>query len=262
MVPRYPEFKGQVALVTGSSRGIGHGIALRLGREGMKVVLTGFDAEELAITDDRFARLGIEHVTVPGDLARPEYIDELFQKVEASYGTLDLLVNNAASMGSINPGNMDLEIMQTQFDSNIRGSFLCSYKAVELMRKGHKGGNIISLSSVGGARAHWHSIPYDITKGAIDSLTRALALEVSAEDIRVNAIGPGAIQNRTHAGDDNPEGIPEELPLIPLGRYGIPQDIASMVAFLASPEASYITGQIFYVDGGLLAQLSPREHPI
>jgi NAD(P)-dependent dehydrogenase (short-subunit alcohol dehydrogenase family) len=130
------------------------------------------------------------------------------------------------------------------------------------MRKGHKGGNIISLSSVGGARAHWHSIPYDITKGAIDSLTRALALEVSAEGIRVNAIGPGAIQNRTYAGADNPEGDPAELPLIPLGRYGIPQDIASMVAFLASPEAGYITGQVFYVDGGLLAQLSPREHPI
>ena len=129
------------------------------------------------------------------------------------------------------------------------------------MRKHGHGGNIVSISSVGGLRAHWRGLPYDVTKGAIDAMTRAMALELAAFNIRVNAVAPGPIRIE--------RSLPEHDPLavavaerVPLRRYGWPLEIGAAVAFLASPEASYITGQIIYVDGGSTAQLSPENSPI
>jgi 3-oxoacyl-[acyl-carrier protein] reductase len=118
------------------------------------------------------------------------------------------------------------------------------------------GGNIIHISSVGGLRAHWRGFPYDVTKGAIDSMTRAMAIDLAEYNIRVNAIGPGATRTRRTPSDEHPV-IQEMSGRIPLGRFGLVSEISSVVSFLASSEASYITGQIIYVDGGITAQLSP-----
>jgi NAD(P)-dependent dehydrogenase (short-subunit alcohol dehydrogenase family) len=117
-------------------------------------------------------------------------------------------------------------------------------------------GNIIHISSVGGLRAHWLGFPYDVTKGAIDAMTRAMAIDLAGYNIRVNAIGPGATRTRKIPSGDYPV-IKEVSGRIPLGRFGLVSEVSSVVAFLASPDASYITGQILYVDGGITAQLSP-----
>jgi 3-oxoacyl-[acyl-carrier protein] reductase len=126
------------------------------------------------------------------------------------------------------------------------------------MRERGAGGSIIQISSVGGLRAHWRALPYDMTKGALDAMTRAMANELAQYGIRVNAIGPGAIDTGwvNRAGKAGAEALVERIPLL---RVGNPQDIASSVAFLASDDASYITGQVIYVDGGITMQLSPKN---
>jgi 3-oxoacyl-[acyl-carrier protein] reductase len=259
--PRYPEFKDQVALITGSSRGIGRGIALRLAREGMKLVIHGADAEETQKTTQEFESLGIDVLGVQADFTSEDAIRRLFQQAQDRFGMLHLLVNNAADLRRrpFFHENNDLPLLDHQLAVNIRAPYLCAHLAADMMRPA-KQGNIISISSVGGLRAHANGLPYDVTKGAIDSMTQAMALELAREGIRVNAVAPGAIQT-WKASPDEP-GMKTISERIPLARFGTPLEIGAMVAFLASSDASYITGQIFYVDGGITTQLSPPGHPI
>lgn len=259
---RYPEFKGQVAIITGSSRGIGKGIAQRLALEGMKVVITGLDPTEVAATTNELQASGAEALAVPGDLGRTETINLLFEKTLAAFDTLDLLVNNAANLKRKHFFEVDENLLDQHLSSNIRGPYLCTFRAAEIMRAGAKRGNIINISSVGGLRSHWWGLPYDVTKGALDAMTRTMALELSEFGIRVNAIAPGAIRTGPKPAPDANPALQDVVRRVPLARYGTPQDIASAVAFLASSEASYITGQVIYVDGGLVAQLSPRGQDI
>jgi NAD(P)-dependent dehydrogenase (short-subunit alcohol dehydrogenase family) len=125
---------------------------------------------------------------------------------------------------------------------------------------GH-GGNIIHISSVGGLRAHWRGLPYDVTKGALDAMTRAMALELAAYDIRVNCVAPGATLTEHHPEINHPR-MQEVAARIPLKRFGEGLEIGAAIAFLASDDAAYITGQVVYVDGGITAQLSPPGQPI
>lgn len=258
--PRYPEFRGQVALVTGSSRGIGRGIALRLAREGMNIALHGVDADELDATAQEFQALGIEPLAVCADFTREDEIERLFREIADRFGTLDLLVNNAADLRILPFFGGDLSLLDHQLAVNVRAPYLCAHFAADMMRPAQRG-NIINISSVGGLRAHQPGLPYDVTKGAIDSMTQAMALELAREGIRVNAIAPGAIETHEGLAMDKP-GIREVAERIPLARFGTPLEIGAMVAFLASSDASYITGQIFYVDGGITTQLSPPGQPI
>jgi glucose 1-dehydrogenase len=259
---RYPEFKGQVAVITGSSRGIGKAIALRLALEGMKIVITGLDEAEVAATTGEFREFGAEVLAVPGDLGQTEIVNDLFEQTLAAFGTVDLLVNNAANIKRLHFFEVAEKNLDQQLSSNIRGPYMCSFRAAEIMRDQAKRGNIINISSVGGLRAHWWGLPYDMTKGAIDAMTRAMALELSEYGIRVNAIGPGAIRSGPQFEPGaNPE-IDKLVQRVPMARFGSPLEVASTVAFLASDEAAYITGQVIYVDGGLIAQLNPRGQDI
>ncbi len=258
--PRYPELADRVAVVTGSSRGIGLGIALRLAREGMHVVVNGRTAEAVEGVSAALRALGASVLGVPADVGRTADVDRLFDQTLKAYGRLDLLINNAADLRRGRLFETDETLLDSQLAGNVRGPYLCSYRAGVLMR-GLASGSIINVSSVGGLRAHWQGLPYDMTKGAIDAMTRAMALELAPFGIRVNAIAPGPIYTR--------DGDPGEGPWaaaarerVPLARLGTPLEIGSAVAFLASPEASYITGQIIYVDGGLTAQLTPAGQPI
>ena len=126
------------------------------------------------------------------------------------------------------------------------------------MRKTGSGGNIIHISSVGAIRAHWKGLPYDVTKGAINAMTRAMAIDLAEYNIRVNAIGPGA-RKTYRTGSSGNTAVQEMSNRIPLKRFGLVSEISSVTAFLASQEASYITGQVIYVDGGITAQLSPPK---
>ncbi len=259
---RYPEFKGQVAIITGSNRGIGKGIAVRLALEGMRVVITGMDEAAVALTTRELQELGAEALAVPGDLSQAETINHLFDKTLETFGSVDLLVNNAAVLKRKVFFEVDEKLLDLELATNIRSPYLCALRAAEIMRDQKRGGNIIHISSVGGLRAHWWGLPYDVTKGALDAMTRAMALELSDFGIRVNAIAPGAIRTGPKFSPEANPAIKERVRRVPMNRFGTPLEIGAAVAFLASDEASYITGHVMYVDGGLVAQLYPKGFDI
>ena len=259
--PRYPELSGQVAIVTGSSRGIGKGIAMRLAREGMKVVINGRTPETVEATTAELRGLGADALAVLADVGQTEDINRLFAETLQAFGSVDLLVNNAANLKRVHFFEVDEALLDAQLTDNIRGPYLCATRAAEAMRESGLGGNIIHISSVGGLVAHWRGLPYDVTKGALDAMTRAMALELTEYGIRVNAIAPGATRTERSLAV-NEEKMQAFAQHIPISRLGTPLEIGAAVAFLASPDAAYITGQVIYVDGGLTVQLGTREYPM
>lgn len=257
---RYPELRGQVAIVTGGSRGIGLGIAVRLAREGMRLVLAGLEENEVAESVDALRGEGAEVQPVVGDLGQDSVIDALFEKTLSAYGTLNLLVNNAADLRRVRVADLTPQLIDDQLNVNLRMPMVCSVRAAEIMRPA-RAGNIINLSSVGGLRAQLPGMPYSVTKHAIEGLTRVLAMDLAEYGIRVNGIAPGWTPHRITA-ESHPDYFNHQAAYIPLRTAGRPEDIGAAVAFLASPDASYITGATLMVDGGLSMQLHPPEHPI
>lgn len=253
--PRYRELAGKVAVVTGAARGIGLGVARRMAAEGMAVVAADINGDELNTATVQLRSTGAEVHTFVGDLSVTEEIDRLFAETVARFETIDLLVNNAADLRRRRLLDDHMDVLDVQLATNIRGPYLCSQRAAEIMRA-NGGGSIVHISSVGALRAHHRGLPYDVTKGAINAMTTAMAVDLGEFGIRVNAIGPG-VTSRGDADPSDDESRRTTESRIPLGRSGTAEDIAAMVAFLASPEASYVTGQIIYVDGGITAQLSP-----
>jgi glucose 1-dehydrogenase len=259
--PRYAELKGQVAIVTGSSKGIGKGIAIRLVREGMRVVINARHADEVEKTTQELKDLGADVLPVPADVSKKEDINRLVNETLQAYGTIDLLVNNAASLRRRKFFTVDEAMFDDELAANIKGPWLLSIEAAKIMKeKGH--GSIIHISSVGGLRAHDPGLPYDATKGALDSMTKVMGIELAEFGIRVNGIAPGAIYtDGRRLPLDDPKWKPYAQ-LIPLRRLGMPLEIGAVVAFLASNDASYIIGQMIYVDGGITSQLSPSQYQI
>ena len=252
---RYPDLAGQTAVVTGAAKGIGQSIARRLALEGMRVVAVDMDEETLPAAAAELRELGalVEEVCV--DLAREKSVEALFDTTLRRFGTVDLLVNNAADLQRRDFLDEHQALLDLQLATNVRSPYLCSQRAASVMRR-NGGGSIVMISSVGAERAHQFGLPYDMTKGAINSLARAMAVDLGPCGIRVNAVGPGV--TRTYRWPD--EGAEERsrtMTQIPLRRPGTVDEVASAVAFLASREASYITGQVIYVDGGITSQLSP-----
>ena len=258
---RYPELEGRVAIVTGSSRGIGRGIAMRLAREGMKVVINSRTVAKVEETTEALRAVGAEAIAVPGDVGRTEDVDRLIAETVRAFGTVDLLVNNAAMLTRKHFFEVEDALVDASLAANVRGPYLCAQRAATVMRDDGHGGSIINISSVGGLQAHWRGLPYDVTKGALDAMTRAMALELADYEIRVNGVAPGATRTERTPPPDHPR-IRAVTARIPLRAFGQPLDIGAAVAFLASEDAAYITGQTLYVDGGIIAQLSPRGQDV
>ncbi len=259
ITPRYAGLTGKVAVVTGAAKGIGQSIAARLATEGMRIVAADIDGEALKLTAEGLRASGAIVLEVTGDVSRAADIDALFESALATFGTVDVMVNNAANLRRSRLLDEHDALLEQQLATNVAGPYRCSQKAAAIMRD-MGGGNIVHISSVGAVRAHHRGFPYDVTKGAINAMTRAMAIDLGGYGIRVNAIGPGVTHTyRVDAGArTDPESYRATSERIPLGRFGRPSDIASLVAFLISEEADYITGQVIYVDGGITAQLSPQ----
>jgi NAD(P)-dependent dehydrogenase (short-subunit alcohol dehydrogenase family) len=257
---RYPELNGKVAVVTGGSKGIGKGIAIRLAREGMKVIINSRHLDEAKKTASELHAVGVEALAVAGDIGNNDDIQHLFDETLRAYGRVDLLVNNAANLHRVPFFDVSESMFASELDTNIKGPFLCSYRAAQMMKE-IGGGSIVHISSVGGLRAHYPGLPYDATKGALDAMTGVMGIELIQFGIRVNGIAPGAIYTEHRLPMDHPKLIPYNQ-LIPSNRMGMPLEIGAAVAFLSSDDAAYIVGQTIYVDGGVTAQLSPQQYPI
>ena len=246
--PCYPDLVGKAAIVTGGGTNIGRGIALRLAAEGARVLICGRRTELLDETCDLARQAGGECTRERADLTVDADVTRLFEIAVSRFGTVDVLVQNAAYMFMTEASNVTLEAWDRSFATIARGAFLLADHAYKLMAPKREG-VMIFISTVGALRAHRHGLPYDSAKAAVDGLVRNLAVDYSEVGIRVNAVAPGAIPHTA---------VPAPLPHVPLGRCGTAADIAAAVAFLASRQASYVTGQILYVDGGMTVQLAPR----
>src|SRR5574338_209435 len=246
-------FTDKTVLVTGSGRGIGRAIALRLARSGADVVINyhrnAVPAEETA---DRVRELGRRALVVRANLAKPEDIDALFAQIEEIFGGLDILVSNAASGFNRPALQQKVTGWDWTMDVNARAFLLAAQRAVPLMER-RGGGHMVAVSSPGSTRVMPDYIAVGASKAALESLTRYLAVELAAQNIVVNAVSPGMVQTdalKHFAALNDPQVIERAIAQTPAGRVVTPEDVAELVAFLCSPAAFMIRGQVIVIDGG------------
>ena len=239
-----------VAIVTGSGRGIGRAIALELAAAGAKVVINYAGRSDKAEeTVELIREAGGESLAVQADVSQAEDVDRLIQTTLDHFGKINILVNNAG----ITRDSLLLRMKEADWDAvlatNLKGVFLCT-KAVSKGMLKQRSGVIVNISSVVGLSGNAGQANYAAAKAGVVGFSKSIAKEFAPRGIRVNVVAPGYII--TDMTETLPEGVQSEiLRAIPLGRLGKPEDVAKMVRFLVSPEASYITGQTFCVDGGM-----------
>lgn len=250
------QLENRVAVVTGAARGIGKAIAWRFLQEGAHVVVADIDEDAAAATISSFANRRARFV--PCDVGDGKAVARLIGTAEAEFDGIDILVNNAAVMAVAD----FLDLGEADFDRvlriNLKAAFLTSRAVAPGMirraRAGGRKGAIINISSVNAEMTVPNQVPYSISKAGLNQLTRVLALSLAPHGIRVNAIGPGSIATEMLASViNNKEARARILSRTPMGRVGEPSEIAAIAAFLASDDASYITGQTIYADGGRMA---------
>jgi 3-oxoacyl-[acyl-carrier protein] reductase len=242
---------GKVAVVTGASKGIGAAIAKQLAADGAAVVVnyasskSGADKVVADIT-----KAGGKAVAIQGDVAKKADIEKLFAETKKAFGHVDILVNNAGIYEFAPLEQITEEHFRKQFDLNVLGLLLTTQEAVKHFPS--TGGNVINISSIVSTLAPANGAVYSATKGAVDTITQSLAKELGTRHIRVNAVNPGLVETEgsVTAGFTNGDFHDQYVKNAPLGRIGYPQDIASAVAYFASNESSWVTGQTLIVSGG------------
>jgi 3-oxoacyl-[acyl-carrier protein] reductase len=245
------KLQGKVAVVTGASKGIGASIALHLAAEGAAVVVNYASSREGADrVVQQIAAKGGKAIAVQADVAKPGDVTRLFSETKKAFGRLDVLVNNAGIYQPAPIAEVTPEHFHKHFDLNVLGLLLASQEAAKFF--GDSGGSIVNISSIVSTYSPANLSVYSATKAAVDSITRSLAKELGPRKIRVNSINPGMVETEGFkaAGIHESEMRTQVEAQTPLGRIGLPQDIAPAAVFLASPDASWITGETLYISGG------------
>lgn len=246
-------FDDKVAVVTGAGRGMGRAVARQFARDGARVVVAEVNPEHGVEVAAEIRGAGGTAVAVPVDVSRMADVTRLFDETVKAYGTIDILVNNAG----IAVARPMLDYTEAEWDLqmgvNVRGVFLCSQAAARLMVPRRQGKIVNFASTSAFVSSSKPAVAYDTSKGAVRQMTVSMAAELAPYGINVNAVAPGTtateMTKKTLATE---EGLAWQLARIPMGRVGQPEDIASIVLFLCSPEASYITGHTLVADGGWL----------
>jgi glucose 1-dehydrogenase len=260
---------GKNALITGASSGIGQAIAIRLAEEGCNIAINYRKSSEEAENTEEIALqkacgqidgCGVQSLLIQGDVSKEDDIINMVNTVIDKFGRLDILINNAG----IQMEGPSHEIPTDEFDRilavNLRGAFLCARETLKHFVSHNQPGTIINISSVHEIIPRPSYLTYSISKGGMGNLTKTLALEYANRGIRVNAIAPGAtITPINEAWTEDPEQKSIVESHIPMGRAGTSEEMAAAVAFLASEEAAYITGQTLFIDGGLTLYADFRE---
>ncbi len=244
--------EGKTALVTGAARGIGLAVARALARQGADVAVNDIDDQVTSVAEEICAA-GRRSVAVLGDVSRRSDVEAVFARAWDELGPLDILVNNAGIETIVGL----LELTDDQWtrvtDVNLRGTWLCSQVFARKLLNSNRAGAIVNLGSIQAGLSLPGRTHYAPTKRGVEALTRNLAVELAEHRIRVNCVHPGVIEtDMTRWVTEDPEILEAVLGKIPQGRVGQPEEVASIIAFLASDESSYITGQAIYVDGGMI----------
>jgi 3-oxoacyl-[acyl-carrier protein] reductase len=244
-------FEGQVAIVTGAGRGIGRAIALRLASEGARVACVSRTEENATKTADEINDTRSDAAKAYSvDIADHGTVQTIGARILEDFGRSDILVNNAGVTRDVLAMRMSLEDWDAVINTNLRGAFSFTHAFIRAMTK-QRNGRIINISSVIGLMGNAGQTNYGASKAGLIGFTKSLARELASRNITVNAVAPGFVITDMTAGLS--EKIKDAIhSKIPLGRTGTPEDIAAAVAFLASPEAAYITGQVLCVDGGIV----------
>ncbi|WP_128330915.1 glucose 1-dehydrogenase [Apibacter sp. HY039] len=248
----YKDLKGKVAVITGSSTGLGKAIAQRFGKEGISVIVNYFsdkkDAEDLV---KEIEKSGGKAIAVQGDVGKEEDIKKLSKAAIDTFGDLDIWINNAGHQKKIPTHEMALDDWNSVISTNLTGVFLGSREAIRYFLEKNKKGIIINMSSVHERIPKPHFVHYSASKGGVKMLTETLALEYAQKGIRVNCIAPGAIYTPINADFKDPKIVEEVEETIPLGYVGKPEDISNVAVWLCSSQAEYITGTSIFADGGM-----------
>ncbi|WP_036485973.1 glucose 1-dehydrogenase [Myxosarcina sp. GI1] len=251
--------KGKNVLVTGATSGIGKAIAARFAVEGANIAINYRNDPEKAEDTEKLIEemcsqvkgCGGKEMRVEGDVSQEQDIIRMCDEVISKFGSIDILINNAGIQIAADSHKLSADDLDKVLSVNLRGSFLCAREVIKHFLERGNGGIIINVSSVHEIIPRPQYVSYSMSKGGMENMTKTLALEYAPKGIRVNAIAPGATETPINEWSNDPQKKQKIVSHIPLGRTGNTEEMAAITAFLASDDASYITGQTIFIDGGL-----------